>query len=148
MTGDDESKLEVYEDTLHIFAPRLLWFKTLIGKEGLKDGETHDPSGKCEICNMVFSNVSGSFVEALIRQQGGKGGKMGFVYQLKGEALLTDPNPVLSVSLEVGEKLIPMIKLKISAGDCKCSSRFHHAGAHLLKLDQVQRAFQACFPHG
>jgi hypothetical protein len=123
--GDDEAaaaKFEVYEDTRSIFAPRLLWFKTLIGREGLKDGETHDPSGGCQICKMVFSNVSGSFVEAVIRkQEGDRGEEMGFVYQLKREGFLTDQDPVLSVWLEVGEKLVPMVKLKISAGDCKCS---------------------------
>src|SRR5882757_6774275 len=58
--GAEEPKIEVYEDVKDIFTPKLLWFKTPIEKEGLKNRETHDPSGKCQICDMIFSNVSGS----------------------------------------------------------------------------------------
>lgn len=134
--GEETSKIEVYEDTKDIFTPKLLWFKTAIGKEGLKDGETHNPNGKCQICDMVFSNVSGSFVEALLKTSGkdvvGDESSLSFVYQLKSDKFVDSrvpgafsiiPDPVLSVWLEVGEKLLPMVKLKIDARDCKCEPR-------------------------
>jgi hypothetical protein len=117
--GTEEPKIEVYEDVKDIFTPKLLWFKTPLGKEGLKNGETHDPSGKCKICDMIFSNVSGSFVEAVIRKHNEGGDRMGFVYRLKRTGRLMNPGPVLSVWLELDEKLLPMIKLKIAATDCK-----------------------------
>lgn len=119
----DKLEIEVYEDTRSMFTPKLLWFKAAIPKEGLKTGETHDPKGACLICGMVFSDVSGSFVEAVLRKQSGKGAsEIGFVYQLKRtEAFINlREETVLSVWLEAGEKLVPMIKLKISAANCKC----------------------------
>jgi hypothetical protein len=118
----DEPEIGVYEDTRTLFTDKVLWFKTLIGEEGLKNGETHDPKGGCLICRMVFSNVSGSFVEGVLRKQsinGGKACEMGFVYQLKRTSGEIGLEPVLSVWLEVGEKLLPMIKLKISSADRK-----------------------------
>lgn len=119
----EEPKVEVYEDVKDIFEPKLLWFKTPIGKEGLKNGKTHDPNGKCQVCDMVFSNVSGSLVEAVLRKHAGgdeeSDNGMGFVYRLKRTGGFMNPEPVLSVWLEVGEKLLPMVKLKIAATDCK-----------------------------
>jgi len=115
------SEFEVYEDVRDIFTPQLVWWKTKIHKDGLRKGETHAPSADCSICDMIYSNVSSSFVEALL---GKEKDDVSFVYQLKNEVLVygvTSPIPeaMVSVWLEVGEKLLPMVKLKVSAHECK-----------------------------
>ncbi len=74
-------KIEVYKDTKDIFNPNLLSQNTGVGKYGLKNGETHAPSAECQICDMIFSNLSSLFVEALL----GKEQKdVALVYQLRG----------------------------------------------------------------
>jgi hypothetical protein len=120
--SSNTSSIKIFEDVKDIFTPKLLWWKTKVGKYGLRKGETHAPSADCWICDMVYSDVSSSFVEALL---GKKKDDVGFVYHLKGMTALqwgeTNPVPeaVVSVWLEVGEELLPMVNLKVVAQNCK-----------------------------
>jgi hypothetical protein len=114
-----EPKVEVYEDAKDIFTSRLLWWKVPVGQEGLKNGDTHAPQINCQICDMIFSNASSSFVEVLLGKENG----ITFVYQLKSQNWTAKksmiPEAVLSVWLESGDKLLPMIQLSIVAKDCE-----------------------------
>ncbi|KAE9381644.1 HET-domain-containing protein [Stipitochalara longipes BDJ] len=117
MSATVTSKVKIYEDVKDIFAPQLVWWKTKIQKDGLQKGETHAPGADCSVCDMIYSNVSSSFVEALL---GKESEDAAFVYQLKNEGFgyrVTSPIPeaMVSVWLEAGEKLLPMVKLKVSA---------------------------------
>ncbi|PMD40055.1 HET-domain-containing protein [Hyaloscypha variabilis F] len=109
--------VEIYEDVRDIFAPQLVWWKTKIQKDGLQKGETHAPTADCSICDMIYSNVSSSFVEALLSKEKED---IAFVYQLKNEksgfgAASLIPEAMVSVWLEAGDRLLPMVKLKVSA---------------------------------
>jgi hypothetical protein len=70
---------------------------------------------------MIFSNVSSSFVKALLRKELKD---VAFVYQLKGRDFKSGlrsvvPEAVVSVCLEVEEKSLPMVKLNVVAQKCK-----------------------------
>ncbi|KAF4636296.1 hypothetical protein G7Y89_g1777 [Cudoniella acicularis] len=111
-------KFEVYEDARDIFTPRVLWWQVPVGREGLKTGVTHSPGAKCQICAMIFSNVSSSFVKSLHENQNDHKKALSFVYQLKGSGS-QDQNPgtVLSVWISVGSRLLPMIQLAITSNE-------------------------------
>jgi len=121
-----QSQIKVYEDFKDVFTPPLLWWKVPIGQNGLRMGDIHTPRADCQICDMIFSNVSSSFVEALLSKEN----DVGFVYQLKGHHKSHDkgrdrerttrivPEATLSVWLESGKQLLPMIKLSIVAQGC------------------------------
>jgi hypothetical protein len=74
---------------------------------------------------MIFSNVSGSFVEGLL----GKEEESAFVYQLKQQdpmiTLSGNLEAVISVWLQVGEKLFPMVKLQVLPQRCRVPSALH-----------------------
>jgi hypothetical protein len=118
------SNIKVFENVKDIFSPKLLWWKTKVEKCGLRKGETHAPSAECWICDMVYSDVSSSFVEALL---GKEKDDVAFVYRLKGmtpfQCGQANPVPeaVVCVWLEVGEELLPMVKLKVAEQNCKYS---------------------------
>jgi hypothetical protein len=118
-----EPQIKVYEDAKDLFTPPLLWWKVPVGQHGLRMGDIHTPRADCHICNMIFSNVSSSFVEALLSKEN----DVGFVYQLKGHDWKRTrsmiPEAALSVWLESGNQLFPMIKLSIVAQECMGPSR-------------------------
>jgi len=118
-------KVQIYEDAKDMFTPKLLWWQVPITKDGLQSGTTHAPKSDCQICDMIFSNVSSSLVEALLKKEGEKS-QVAFVYQLKKEGgdselpfVRSVPESILSIWLNIGGMLIPMIKLKLIAQDCE-----------------------------
>lgn len=111
-------ELEIYGDVQDIFKPRHRRWMTPVGKEGLKIGATHAPGLDCQVCDMIFSNISPSLVQALLRKAEVVDGEssVSFVYELTNENRRRwTPEAVLSVWLGVSNQLLPMIKLKINS---------------------------------
>jgi hypothetical protein len=116
--SNEKPKIEIYEDAKDLFTPRLLWWKVPIGSDGLKSGESHVPSAECQICKMIFSNISASLVGALLKKNNHQeNNSISFVYQLKStknsKRIMATEEAILSIWLEVGQELLPMAKLQI-----------------------------------
>jgi hypothetical protein len=116
------TKVEIYEDAEDLFTPRLLWWKVPIGREGCESKDSHVLNTECQTCKMIFSNV-----EVLLKKTNQENNSIAFVYQLKGTTNLTrrimgipGNEAILSVWLEVGQDLLPMVKLQVMKKHRKC----------------------------
>lgn len=122
-----EPKVSVYEDAEDLFTPRSLWWKIPIFEHSLRNGYGHAPNKDCQVCKMIFSNVSMGLIDVLMKKNGeaeNSGSGLAFVYQLKSvlgsEKGVANNEAVLGIWLEFGrereKKLIPLVKLQVLRG--------------------------------
>lgn len=111
-------------DSLMTGRSESVWWKSDVGPEGLRTGVTHSPGLNCQICDMVFSNISPSLVEAVFNSPRRDKDPMKFVYQLsrkrhqmlkRPKKEVAQPDAVLSVWLDVNGNLLPMTQLQFSS---------------------------------
>jgi hypothetical protein len=121
------TKVEIYEDAEDLFTPRLLWWKVPIGRDGCESKDFHVLNTECQTCKMIFSNVSASLIEVLLKKTKQENNSIAFVYQLKSTTNVTrrimgfpGNEAILSVWLEVGQDLLPMVKLQVMKTLRKC----------------------------
>jgi hypothetical protein len=114
------TKLEIYEDAEDLFTRRLLWWKVRIGREGCEWKDSHVLNTECQTCKMIFSNVSASVIKMLLKKTNQENNSIAFVYQLKSITNSGRKMPgfasnevILSVGLEVGQDLLPMVGLQV-----------------------------------
>jgi hypothetical protein len=134
-------KLEIYEDAEDLFTPRLLWWKVPIGREGCELKDSHVLNTECQTCKMIFSNVSASLIEVLLKKTNQENNSIAFVYQLKSTTNpgrkrlgIASNEAILSVWLEVGQDLLPMVKLQVKKKLDKCIHQ--HFTSRVQKLNK------------
>lgn len=131
-------KIEIYEDVEDLFTPRLLWWKIPIRKDGLKAGYSHTPNADCQVCQMIFSNISPSLIDVLLKKNDKEEDGMAFVYQLKStvnsKRMVAGNEAILSISLEFGKELLPMVRLQVMRRLRKCAELlFRHRTCQLSR---------------
>jgi hypothetical protein len=113
-------KLEIYKDIEDLFTRRLLWWKVPIGRKSYESKDFYVLKTECQTCKMIFSNVSASLIEVLLKKTNQENNSIAFVYQLKSATYSGRKRPgiasnevILSVWLEVRQDLLPMVKLQV-----------------------------------